>query len=201
MTLAMDLDDRVRQFSPATAHSQPVRDLFNNIPTAVTALCAVVEGVARGLVATSLSVGVSFEPPMVAFSVLSSSRTWPYLRVARRIGVSVLSDEQAQACRQIASKTGDRFAGLDVATTGDRALFIGGATSWMDCSIADVTVAGDHELVLLRIHRVHSSADAQPLLSYQSHFRRLEALKPREARGVSVSGSLTRSSQGMSHGH
>ncbi len=69
LTLAMDLDARVRQFSPATAHSQPVRDLFNNVPTAVTALCAVIDGVPRGLVATSLSVGVSYEPPMVAFSV------------------------------------------------------------------------------------------------------------------------------------
>ena len=198
--MAMDLDARVRQFSPATAHSQPVRDLFNNVPTAVTALCAVVEGVRRGLVATSLSVGVSFEPPMVAFSVLSSSRTWPHLRAARRIGVSVLSDEQAAACRQIASKTGDRFAGLDVATTGDRALFIGGATSWMDCSIADVTIAGDHELVLLQIHRVHSSTDAEPLLLHRSDFRRLEAPRQREAPGVSVAGSLTRSSQGVSHG-
>lgn len=200
MTWAMDLDARVRQFSPTTAHSQAARDLFNNVPTAVTALCAVVEGVPRGLVATSLSVGVSFEPPMVAFSVLSSSRTWPHLRAARRIGVSVLSDEQEEACHQIASKTRDRFAGLDVATTGERALFIGGATSWMDCSIADVTVAGDHELVLLQIHRVQCFTNAEPLLVHRSHFRRLEPPKLREAPGASVAGSLTRSSQGVSHG-
>lgn len=187
MTPAMDLDARVRQFSPATAHSQAVRDLFNNVPTAVSALCAVVGGVRRGLVATSMSVGVSFEPPMVAFSVLSSSRTWPYLRAARRIGVSVLSEEQAQACRQIASKTRDRFAGLAVATTGDRALFIGGATSWMDCSIADVTVAGDHDLVLLQIHRIQCFTDAEPLVFHRSRFRTL--------------GSLTHPSRGVPHGH
>ena len=196
----MDLDARVRQFSPATAHSQPVRDLFNNVPTAVTALCAVIDGVPRGLVATSLSVGVSYEPPMVAFSVLTSSRTWPHLRAARRIGVSVLSAGQAEACRQIASKTGDRFAGLDVATTGDRALFIGGAASWLDCSIAGVTLAGDHELVLLRIHRVHTSADAEPLLFHRSHFRRLEAPQQREAPGVAAAASLTCFSPGVSHG-
>lgn len=179
----MDPEARVRQFAPAAAHSQPVRDLFNNVPTAVTALCAVVGGVPRGLVATSLSVGVSFEPPMVAFSVLSSSRTWPRLRAARRIGVSVLSDTQATACRQIASKTGDRFTGLDVATTCDGALFIGGAASWMDCSVADVTRAGDHELVLLQIHRVHSSADAEPLLLHRSDFRKLERPQPRGVTG------------------
>lgn len=184
MTLTMDPDARMRQLLPAAAHSQPVRDLFNSVPTAVTALCAVVEDVPRGLVATSLSVGVSFEPPMVAFSVLSSSRTWPHLRAARRIGASVLSVQQARACRQISSKRGDRFAGLEVATTADQALFIGGATSWMDCSIAGVTVAGDHELVLLRIHRVHSSADAEPLIFHRADFHRLEALKPRETRRV-----------------
>jgi flavin reductase (DIM6/NTAB) family NADH-FMN oxidoreductase RutF len=180
MTAAMDCDDLVGRLVPATAHSPLVRDLFNSVPTAVAALCAVVDGVQRGLIATSMSVGVSYDPPMIAFSVLSSSRTWPYLRTAHRIGVSVLSHEQAGVGRQIASKSGDRFAGVDVATTADNALLLAGATSWMDCSIADVAVAGDHELVVLQIHRVHSSTDGEPLLFHRSDFRRLEYPAPPE---------------------
>ncbi|MGC5249510.1 flavin reductase family protein [Gordonia sp. DT219] len=159
----------------AKANSQPVRDSFNSVPTAVSALCAVVSGVRRGLVATSLSVGVSYEPPMVAFSVLNSSQTWPHLRTAQRIGVSVLGDSQAKACRQIASKHGDRFAGLDITTSSEGAMFLGGAISWMDCSIVNIADAGDHELVLLQVHRV-SSFDGEPLLFHRTDFRRLETL-------------------------
>jgi flavin reductase (DIM6/NTAB) family NADH-FMN oxidoreductase RutF len=176
----VECDSLVGRLAPATAHSQSVRDLFNSVPTAVAALCAAVDGIQRGLVATSLSVGVSYEPPMVAFSVLSASRTWPHLRRARRLGVSILSHEQAGVVGQLAAKTGDRFAGIEVAGTADGAIFLAGATSWMDCSIADVAVAGDHELVVLEIHRVHSSADAEPLLFHRSDFRRLEYAAARE---------------------
>lgn len=162
--------------TPATSHSQPVRDVFNSIPTAVAALCALVDGEPRGLVATSLSVGVSYEPPMVAFSVLTSSRTWPLLRTASRIGVSVLSDAQGPACMQLAARDGDRFAGLAISISHRGALFVEGATSWMDCSVHSTVGAGDHELVLLRVHRVHTAADIQPLVFHRAGFHRLDAM-------------------------
>ena len=109
MTTARDLDARVRQFSPATAHSQPVRDLFNNVPAAVTALCAVVEGVPRGLVATSLSVGVSFEPPMVAFSLSEASSSAEALMRCDTLVVHFARRKDMQLARLCATSGAVRF--------------------------------------------------------------------------------------------
>jgi flavin reductase (DIM6/NTAB) family NADH-FMN oxidoreductase RutF len=163
----------IREILPAVANSLPVRAAFNSVPTAVAALCAMVDGEPRGLVATSLSVGVSYDPPMVSFSVLNSSTTWPVLRGAARIGVSVLSDAQGTTCMQIASKTGNRFAGLETVTSPDDALFVHGATSWLDCSIEAEVGAGDHHLVVLRVHGVSTVDDEEPLVFHRADFRRL----------------------------
>lgn len=161
---------------PATAHSEQVRDVFNNIPTAVAALCAIVDGEPRGIVATSLAVGVSYDPPMVSFSAQTSSSTWPYLRRASRIGLSLLSDAQIDECRQIASKTGNRFADLDTMPTAGGGLLVKRAAAWLECSIAAVVPAGDHEVVLLQVEGVDMRPSAAPLIFHRAGFRRLAAL-------------------------
>ncbi|UZN04161.1 flavin reductase family protein [Cellulomonas sp. S1-8] len=161
---------------PATAHSQQVREVFNSIPTAVAALCAVVDGEPRGIVATSLAVGVSYDPPMVSFSAQTSSTTWPYLRRAGRIGLSILSDEQIDECRQIASKAGSRFADLETMPTERGGLLVKRAAAWLECSISAVVAAGDHEVVLLQVEGVDMRPGSEPLIHHRAGFRNLAAM-------------------------
>lgn len=161
---------------PAIAHSPQVREVLGNIPTAVAALCAVVDGEPRGLIATSLAVGVSYDPPMVSFSAQNSSTTWPHLRRAERIGLSVLSDAQTDECRQIASRSGSRFADLETMPTARGGLLVLRAAAWLECSISAVVPAGDHELVLLQVEGVDMRPGAEPLIHHRSGFRSLAEL-------------------------
>lgn len=171
-----------RALVPAEANSMQVRAVFDGFPSAVAALCAVVDGVEHGLVATSMTVGVSYDPPMVLFSVRNESLTWPNLRHARRIGVSVMGEGQGAQCRQLASAKGvDRFAGLDAVVTSDDALFLVGSVTWMSCSIADVVPAGDHSVVLMRIHEVGHATDTEPLVFHRSGFRMLRRTSDTES--------------------
>ena len=159
---------------PAEAHSTQVRAVFDAFPSAVAAICAVVDGVEHGLVVTSMTVGVSYDPPMVLFSARNESLTWPRLRHARRIGVSVMGAGQGEQCRQLASAKGaDRFAGLDAVVTTEGALFLVGAATWMSCSISDIVPAGDHSVVLMMIHEVGHATDTEPLVFHRSRFRTL----------------------------
>jgi flavin reductase (DIM6/NTAB) family NADH-FMN oxidoreductase RutF len=106
-----------RSLPPLASDPEHVRGLMGRFPSGVAALCAVVDGSRVGMVATSFSAGVSYSPPMVMFSVQNSSRTWLALRTASRIGVSILGVSQADACMQLASRSRDRFAGLDITET------------------------------------------------------------------------------------
>ncbi|MBD8043565.1 flavin reductase family protein [Arthrobacter sp. Sa2BUA2] len=150
-----------------------LRRAFGRFPSGIAALCAEIGGVPQGIVASSFTVGVSMEPPLVMFAVQNTSRTWPVLRSARRIGVSVLGTGHDGVCRQIASRDGDRFAGLDLHEAGG-ALFLDDAALWLDCSIENEVPAGDHAVVLLRVHGYSTHEDAhEPLVFHGSAFRNL----------------------------
>ncbi|QSE90532.1 flavin reductase family protein [Rhodococcus pseudokoreensis] len=154
--------------------AQLLRQTFGCFPSGVVALTAVIDGEPVGLAASSFT-SVSLEPPLISVCIASTSTTWPRLRQAPRIGVSVLGEGHGSACRQLSSKTGDRFAGVDLEVTDEGAAFVDGATALFDCSIETEIPAGDHDVVLMRIHALHSDTDTSPLVFHGSKFRTLTA--------------------------
>lgn len=163
MTVTMDLD-----IDPAT-----LRRVFGAFPTGVTALAALFGGPV-GLAANSFT-SVSLDPPLVSVCVATGSQTWPLLRRAPRIGVSVLSHEQEEASRRLAARGVDRFAGLPWHPTEDGAVLLDRATAWFDCSVEREIRAGDHDIVLLRVHRLGTDPGTAPLVFHASRYRRLAA--------------------------
>jgi flavin reductase (DIM6/NTAB) family NADH-FMN oxidoreductase RutF len=82
---------------------------------------------------------------------------------------------QEKACRQLSSKNGERFAELDYRASADGAVFVEGASAWLDCSIESVLPAGDHDIVLFRVHALDADPLVPPLVFHQSKFGRLAA--------------------------
>ncbi|HEY0247023.1 MAG TPA: flavin reductase family protein [Gryllotalpicola sp.] len=152
-----------------------VRVAFGRFPSGVAALCAEVAGELCGMVATSFSVGVSFMPAMVMFSVQDSSTTWPTLRGCDTIGVSVLSRSHSQLARQLSSRDkGRRFEDLDYEVTRDGAVLIGDAALWLECRIVSETPVGDHHIVVLEVLRLNVADDAEPLVYHAQRFHGLQ---------------------------
>ena len=115
-----------------------------------------------------------YKRQLVSFAVQNTSRTWPRLRRAERIGVSVLAEGHTSVCRQMASKDGDRFAGLDLRITEDGAVLLEDAALWLETSVYAELPAGDHHVVLLEVHGVSDqSRDHEPLVFHRSAFRNL----------------------------
>ena len=116
---------------------------------------------------------MSLDPPLVSVAVATTSRTWPVLRQAPRIGVSVLADVQEDASRQLSQRDGDRFAGLSLRRSPDAALLLDGAAAWFDCSVDQEVEAGDHHIVVLAIHDLDVDQAVAPLVYHGSRYRRL----------------------------
>jgi flavin reductase (DIM6/NTAB) family NADH-FMN oxidoreductase RutF len=150
-----------------------LRRVFGAFPTGVTAVAALVDGELLGLAASSFT-SVSLNPALVSVCIGHSSTTWPRLRRAAHLGVSVLSAEQEHVGRQMAARDGDRFAGLTWRVTEDGAVLLDGAAAWFDCSIDAQIRAGDHDLILLEVHALDADVSIGPLVFHASQFRRLE---------------------------
>ena len=149
-----------------------LRRVFAAFPTGVAAVAAVVGGEPAGLAASSF-VSVSLDPPLVSVCVAHTSTTWPALRGAGRLGISVLGDHQEQASRQLSSRDGKRFTGLDWRATAAGAVLLSEASAWFDCSLEQEIPAGDHDIVLLRVHDLGAS-EVMPLVFHGSGYRQLK---------------------------
>ena len=88
-----------------------LREAFGVFPSGVVAVAAEVDGELIGLAASSFT-SVSLEPALVSFSVANTSKTWPALRQAERLGLTVLADHHGEVCRQLAGPVAHRFDGL-----------------------------------------------------------------------------------------
>ena len=146
-----------------------LREVFGVFPSGVVAVAAEVDDVAVGLAASSFT-SVSLDPPLVSFSVATSSKTWPVLRRAGHLGVTILADHHDQACRQLAGPVEHRFDGLSLTATDDGALTLDDGLARFDCTIHDEVAAGDHLIVLLRLHAVEHTDTSEPLVFHRSGF-------------------------------
>lgn len=158
--------------TPHTADTDLLRRAYGTFPSGVIAVCGLRDGGPVGIAASSF-VPVSMAPPLVSVCVQHTSTTWPRLAECPRLGLSVLGSSQRGVCRQIAAKTGDRFADVAFAATGEGAVLLHGAAAWLDCSIHDTVTAGDHDLILLRVEALRIHEDVRPLVFHRSGFHAL----------------------------
>lgn len=146
-----------------------LRQLFGRFPTGVTALCAMAQGTPIGMAASAF-MAISLKPPLVSVCIQHGSATWQKLRARERLGISFLGNGHAATALQLAQKTGDRFLGLDYEVTADGGLFLANATAWLECSVEKEIAAGDHDIVLLRLHRAAVADNVMPLVFHSSGF-------------------------------
>jgi flavin reductase (DIM6/NTAB) family NADH-FMN oxidoreductase RutF len=155
-----------------TAVELDLRRVFARYPTGVAVLAALVDGAPVGLAANSFT-SVSLEPPLASVCVAHTSTTWPRLRRAPRLGISVLGAAQQGVSRQLAARSGDRFAGLSWRATVDGSVVLTGSAAWFECSVLREVAAGDHDIVLLEVHDLAAIDEIAPLVFHDSTYRRL----------------------------
>lgn len=149
-----------------------LRQAFGVFPTGVVAVAAEVEGALVGLAASSFT-SVSLDPPLVSFSVARASKTWPDLRRADHLGVTILADHHDQVCSQLAGPVESRFDGLTVSVSDQGAVTLDDGLARFYCTLHDELEAGDHVIVLLELHAVDHADTSPPLIFHRSGFGRL----------------------------
>lgn len=151
-----------------------LREAFGHFPSGIIAIAAEVDGTRVGLAASTF-VPVSLDPPLVSFCVQNTSTTWPRLKDVPYLGISVLGESHDEAARSLAAQTGDRFAGLETASSERGAVFVHGTSVWLESAIEQLIPAGDHTIVVLRVSGITVHPGVPPIVFHRSTFRRLGA--------------------------
>jgi flavin reductase (DIM6/NTAB) family NADH-FMN oxidoreductase RutF len=163
---------------PYERDPEALRRAFSGFPSGIAALAAVVGEEPAVLIASSFTVGVSQDPPLVLVAVQKSSTTWPLLGAAASIGVSILGEKHADKIRQLASNDRPgRLVGLDTLVSQTGALFLHEAPIWLECTVEHTYPGGDHDIVVLRVLGLASDFDHRPLVWHRSAFSTLAPLR------------------------
>lgn len=157
---------------------QRLREAFGIFPSGVVAVAAEVDDVPVGLAASSFT-SVSLDPPLVSFSIRTASKTWPDLRRASRLGVTILADHHGAFARQLAGDPEHRFDNVALLLGPGGAITLPDGLAQFDTTIYREVEAGDHTVVLLRLHAVRHAdvaiGDPGPLVFHRSRFDSLLA--------------------------
>jgi 3-hydroxy-9,10-secoandrosta-1,3,5(10)-triene-9,17-dione monooxygenase reductase component len=151
------------------------RSVLGRFATGVVAVTAIdpATGQPTGLAANSFT-SVSLNPPLVAFCVAHTSTTWPKLRAADRHCINVLAEHQREVCLQLATKGADKFAGLTWTKSPGGHPVLDGAVAWLECSTEAEYEAGDHVIVVCRVHNLDKHHVSGPLLFYRGGYGRFQ---------------------------
>lgn len=151
-----------------TEHSVVAAEQFRQVlgiyPTGVAVVTAIDGGGCPAGLAVGSFTSVSLDPPLVAFLPDKKSSSFPRMRAARSFCVNILAADQQALCRRFAMSGGDKFDGLAWSAAPSGAPLLPGVAAWIDCWFDTITEAGDHYIVLGRVHRLGGEPDAQPLV-------------------------------------
>lgn len=141
--------------------------MFATGVTIVTARSA--SGSLIGLTANSFN-SVSLSPPLVLWSLASSAATLSEFRAGSHYAINVLSIEQKGLAVQFASKTDDRFAGVQFSEGAGGAPIIQDCVASFECFNRSRYDEGDHVIFVGEVEQCHYTAGAAPLLFHGGKF-------------------------------
>ena len=131
------------------------------------------DGAPIGLTVNSFT-SVSLDPPLVSFCVANTASARPALERASRFAVTVLGADQAALASRFATSGVDRFAGVEWLRGTDGLPRLPGGLTWLSCVKEIEHPAGDHVIVIGRVHDLEVAHAGGPLVFFRGGYGRFE---------------------------
>ena len=148
------------------------RETLGHYPTGVAVVTAIADdGEPAGMVVGTFS-SVSLDPPLIAFLPTAGSQSFATIRTSNAFCVNVLASDQEALCRQFATGGSSKFDGVSWRPGPLGSPVLDEAVSWVECMFEDIREAGDHFIVLGRVHDLAVQRATLPLLFFQGGYGR-----------------------------
>jgi flavin reductase (DIM6/NTAB) family NADH-FMN oxidoreductase RutF len=176
-------DERVAGFivhrSSLLVHSRRVpideaafRQAMSHFASGVTIVTTEHGGRPFGMTVASFA-SLSLRPPLVLVCIEKSVKTHDAIAAARKFGVSILGADQADISSRFASKSEDKFTGVELAESELDVPLIAGALTTLECSVRDQLPGGDHSIFVGEVERA-ITREGDPLLYFRSGYREMQ---------------------------
>ncbi|MEQ5871870.1 flavin reductase family protein [Sagittula sp. NFXS13] len=136
--------------------------------TGVTVITAQADGKRVGVTANSFN-SLSLDPPLILWSLVKTSSSYPTFAAASHFAVNILAHDQIDLSNQFACRSDDKFAGLDVAEGHGRCLLLPDTCATIQCSRENILDGGDHWILIGRVTDFAASEHA-PLLYHRGGY-------------------------------
>jgi flavin reductase ActVB len=117
---------------------------------------------------------VSVQPPLVLVCLAKSADCHRAFTDASRLAISVLHGGQRELAVRFATKGADKFAGQELVANAQGIPVPSTAAVALDCSVHARYAAGDHTVLVARVHAVQLT-DESPALYYRRDFHTVTA--------------------------
>ena len=155
------------------------RHVMGHFPTGVTIVTAVDpdDGTPVGLAASSFT-SVSMDPPLVLFCAGNYSSTWPRIQRSGAYCVNIVGADHEWISRQFSSKVADKFVNVGWHQEVSGAPVLDDAHAWIDCTIHEEVLAGDHVIVVGRVLALGAAEAGGPLAYYRGGYGKFASATP-----------------------
>lgn len=137
--------------TPVTIDPKKFRTAMGAFATGVAIITTQNEDGCHGMAVNSLT-SVSLDPCSVLFCVKHGSKTGAAIKERGSFAVNLLSGEQQHLVKQFCANPEDRFAGVPMVMSECGLPVLSGSLAHLCCTITDIHVSGDHDIVVGRVH-------------------------------------------------
>ena len=162
--------------TPAALDSEVMKKFNRQFITGVTVVTAMDGEKPRGLAVNAFS-SISLDPPTVMVCVMRTSSTHDCLFSAGHLAINILSTDQMDVISRFASKSDDKFAGVDWHPGPFGSPLLDGSSAQVEAQIRERLQASTHTVFICRVVDAVVS-DLDPMIYSAGKFFDGGALKP-----------------------
>lgn len=147
------------------------RRVLGHFPTGVTVVTTL-DGDRPVGVAIGSFASISLDPPLVGFFLGSTSGSLAAIEAGAGFCVNILGHEQLALCGAMASKSADKFDGVDWSPApASGSPVLPGVVGVIDCHLDQVIELGDHKLIVGRVGHLDTiDADSGAMVFYRGQY-------------------------------
>ena len=148
------------------------RHALGHFATGITVISARdSQGKPYGATVSSFS-SLSLEPPLIQWSLTTTSYSYPIFSEAKHFAVNILASDQEDISR-IFCKPIDRFSQVESLVGLERLPLVAGCLGWIECALEREIKAGDHTIFVGRVLRARV-AEKYPLVHWHGGYHSLD---------------------------